>query len=107
MFPSGLTAAPRDHGQAHVPEVIEAIPTGAREQLTLLPAKLDRTLESAGWGGADGVNLIRFFTGVERDQDPEWFGGHAPTSTSAEDARLATDARLRIEIQAVVVRGEV
>ncbi|MFI5608919.1 RidA family protein [Amycolatopsis sp. NPDC051903] len=112
VFLSGLTAAPPYHDHPHVPEVFEAIPPGAGEQMELLLANLDRTLASAGCGRADLVNLIRFFTDVERDQDvvnglqAEWFGGHVPTSTSVEVARLATDPQLRIEIQAVAFRGE-
>jgi enamine deaminase RidA (YjgF/YER057c/UK114 family) len=31
----------------------------------------------------------------------QWFGGHIPTSTSVEVTRLATDPRLRLEIQAI------
>jgi enamine deaminase RidA (YjgF/YER057c/UK114 family) len=31
----------------------------------------------------------------------EWFGGHIPTSTTVQITRLATDPRLRLEIQAV------
>jgi enamine deaminase RidA (YjgF/YER057c/UK114 family) len=80
--------------------------------MKLLLKNLDVTLASAGCTRGDIVNLIRFFTDVERDQNvinrlqAEWFGGHVPTSTSVEVSRLATDPRLRIEIQAVAFRGE-
>jgi len=37
---------------------------------------------------------------VNRVQD-EWFGGHIPTSATVEVTRLATDARLCLEIQAI------
>jgi len=56
---------------------------------------------------SDIVSLTRFFTNVEDDQDVvnrvqgEWFGGHIPTSATVEVTRLATDARLRLEIQAI------
>ncbi|MGW4487422.1 RidA family protein [Amycolatopsis sp. NPDC004368] len=112
VFLSGLTAAPPYHDHPHVPEVFDAVPTGAAEQMALLLANLDRTLASAGCERTDVVNLIRFFTDVDRDQDvvnrlqTEWFGGHVPTSTSVEVTRLATDPRLRIEIQAIAFRSE-
>jgi enamine deaminase RidA (YjgF/YER057c/UK114 family) len=32
-----------------------------------------------------------------------FFGGHLPTSTTVEVKRLATDPRLRLEIQAIAV----
>ena len=55
------------------------------------------------------MSLNRFFTNVNEDQDvvnriqADWFGGHIPTSTSVEVKSLATDPRLRLEIQAVAV----
>jgi enamine deaminase RidA (YjgF/YER057c/UK114 family) len=55
------------------------------------------------------VQLNRFFTNVEADQDVVnrvqgvLFAGHLPTSASVEVKRLATDRRLRLEINAVVV----
>ena len=58
---------------------------------------------------ADVVSLTRFFTNIAEDQDAinaiqgEFFGGHLPTSTTVEVKRLATDPRLRLEIQAIAV----
>lgn len=112
VFLSGITAAPPYHDHPHVPEVFDNIPQDTAEQMKLLLKNLDVTLASAGCTRGDIVNLIRFFTDVERDQNvinrlqAEWFGGHVPTSTSVEVSRLATDPRLRIEIQAVAFRGE-
>ena len=112
VFLSGITAAPPYHDHPHVPEVFDTIPDNATEQMPLLLENLDRTLAAADCTRADVVNLIRFFTNVEEDQDvvnqlqARWFGGHVPTSTSVQVTRLATDPRLRIEIQAVAFRGE-
>jgi enamine deaminase RidA (YjgF/YER057c/UK114 family) len=112
VFLSGITAAPPYHDHPHVPEVFDTIPLGIAEQMPLLLAHLDLTLAAAGCTRSDVVNLIRFFTDVEHDQDivnrlqAEWFGGHVPTSTSVQVTRLATDPRLRIEIQAIAFRGE-
>jgi 2-iminobutanoate/2-iminopropanoate deaminase len=36
----------------------------------------------------------------------EYLGGHLPTSTTVEVKRLATDPRLRLEIQAVAYVGD-
>ncbi len=111
VFLSGITAAPPYHDHPHVPAVFDNIPAGIEQQMAMLLEHLDQTLASAGCGRADVVNLIRFFTDVEHDQDivnrmqAEWFGGHVPTSTSVEVSRLATDPRLRLEIQAVALRG--
>jgi len=112
VFLSGITAAPPYHDHPHVPEVFDSIPGGIAEQMGMLLENLERTLASAGCGKGDVVNLIRFFTDVEHDQDvvnrmqAEWFEGHVPTSTSVEVSRLATDPRLRIEIQAVAFGGD-
>ncbi|MBV8490171.1 MAG: RidA family protein, partial [Candidatus Eremiobacteraeota bacterium] len=69
-------------------------------------------LEAAGCTPRDVVSLTRFFTDVGADQDAinrvqgVFFAGHLPTSTSVEVKRLATDPRLRLEIQAIAVAPE-
>jgi enamine deaminase RidA (YjgF/YER057c/UK114 family) len=111
-FLSGITAAPPYHDHPHRAEVFDHIPTSVADQMRLLLENLDLTLESAGCSRRDIVNLIRFFTDVDHDQDvvnqmqSEWLNGHVPTSTSVQVTRLATDPRLRIEIQAVAFSGE-
>ena len=78
-------------------------------QAPLVFEHLERTLAAAGCASADIVALTRFFTNVAEDQDvvnriqAHWFGGHIPTSASVEIKTLATDPRLRLEIQAVAV----
>lgn len=107
VFISGVTGAPVYHDHPHRPEVFDAIPDRITDQVRDLFAHLDLALRAAGCQRHDVVNLIRFFTDVDHDQDvvnryqAEWFGGHIPTSTSVQVSRLATDPRLRLEIQAI------
>ncbi|MCR2799561.1 RidA family protein [Microbacterium sp. zg.Y818] len=107
VFISGVTGAPVYHDHPHVPEVFDAMPLDAGGMVNNGFDHLDRGLAAAGCGRSDVVNLIRFFTDVEADQDvvnahqKEWFGGHIPTSTTVEVTRLATDPRLRFEFHVV------
>jgi len=107
VFVSGVTGAPVYHDHPHRPEVFDAIPPDIAGQVANLFEHLDAALQAAGARRSDVVNLIRFFTHVEEDQDTvnrvqgAWFGGHIPTSTTVEVTRLATDPRLRLEIQAI------
>ena len=107
VFISGVTGAPVYHDHPHIPEVFESISDRIEDQVVDLFEHLDLALGAAGCERHDIVNLIRFFTDVDGDQDvvnryqSEWFGGHIPTSTSVQVTRLATDPRLRLEIHAV------
>ncbi len=109
VFLSGITAAPTYHDHPHRPEVFDAIPRDIEGQARLLFDNLDLALEAAGCRRRDIVSVMRFFTHVREDQDAvnriqaEWFGGHIPTSTSVEVKSLATDPRLRLEIQSIAV----
>jgi enamine deaminase RidA (YjgF/YER057c/UK114 family) len=109
VFISGITAAPTYHDHPHVPEVFDAIPRDIEGQATLLFANLDRVLAAAGCSRHAIVSVTRFFTNVREDQDTvnriqaEWLGGHIPTSTTVEVKSLATDPRLRLEIQSVAI----
>lgn len=106
---SGVTAAPVYHDHPHIPEEFDRIPLDIQGQAPLVFEHLDLALEAAGCRRQDVVMLTRFFVDVATDQDTvnrlqgEFFGGHLPTSTSVEVVRLATDHRLRLEIQAVAV----
>jgi enamine deaminase RidA (YjgF/YER057c/UK114 family) len=108
VFVSGLTAAPTYHAHPHRPEDFDSVPPDAEGQARALFDNLDRVLEAVGVPRAHVVQVNRFFTDVEADQDAvnrvqsEFFAGHLPTSTSVEVKRLATDARLRLEINAVL-----
>ncbi|WP_349903655.1 RidA family protein [Parafrigoribacterium humi] len=107
VFISGVTGAPVYHDHPHVAEVFDAVPRDIDGQVHNLFEHLDQALRAAGAERSDVVSLTRFFTNVEDDQDVvnrvqgEWFGGHIPTSATVEVTRLATDARLRLEIQAI------
>jgi enamine deaminase RidA (YjgF/YER057c/UK114 family) len=111
VFVSGVTAAPVYHDHPHRPEVFDGIPRDIAGQAPLVFEHLDEALAAAGCERGDIVSLNRFFTHVAEDQDvvnriqADWFGGHIPTSTSVEVKSLATDPRLRLEIQAVAVTG--
>lgn len=113
VFISGVTGAPVYHDHPHRPEVFDSMPTDIAGQVANAFDHLDLALRAAGAQRSDVVNLIRFFTDVDADQDTvnrhqaEWFGGHIPTSSSVQVVRLATDPRLRLEIQAIAaVAGE-
>lgn len=110
-FISGLTAAPTYHDHPHRPEDFDGIPADAEGQARGLFANLDKVLKAIGCSRHHVVRLDRFFTDVERDQDVvnriqgEFLGDHLPTSTSVEVKRLATDPRLKLEINAIAVVG--
>lgn len=107
VFISGVTGAPVYHDHPHVAAVFDAVPSDIDGQVRNLFDNLDRALVAAGAERSDIVSLVRFFTNIEEDQDVvnrvqgAWFGGHIPTSTTVEITRLATDPRLRLEIQAI------
>lgn len=109
VFISGLTGAPVYHDHPHKPEVFDGIPLDAAAQARLAFEHLSQALTAAGCVPADVVSLTRFFTHIAEDQDAvnaiqgEFFTGHLPTSTTVEVKRLATDPRLRLEIQAIAV----
>jgi 2-iminobutanoate/2-iminopropanoate deaminase len=109
VFISGVTAAPVYHDHPHKPEEFDTIPPDAQSQAALVFEHLGLALAAAGCRPQDVVSLTRFFTDVAADQDVvnrlqgAFFGGHLPTSTSVEVKRLATDPRLRLEIQAIAV----
>ncbi|HSF26936.1 MAG TPA: RidA family protein [Actinomycetes bacterium] len=109
VFISGVTGAPVYHDHPHVPEVFDAVPADIENQVRIAFEHLDLALAAAGCSRSDVVSMTRFFTNVRDDQDAvnkhqkEWFGGHIPTTTSVEVVALATDPRLRLEIQTVAV----
>jgi enamine deaminase RidA (YjgF/YER057c/UK114 family) len=107
VFISGVTGAPVYHDHPHVPEVFDSMPLDAAGQVRNAFDHLDLALRASGCERHDVVNMIRFFTDIEGDQDvvnayqKEWFGGHIPTSTTLQITRLATDPRLRFEFHVV------
>jgi len=109
VFISGVTAAPVYHDHPHIESDFDQIPSDAEGQARLVYEHLDLALDAAGCTRGDIVVLTRFLTDVAGDQDVinrlqgEYLGGHLPTSTTVEVTRLATDPRLRLEIQATAV----
>lgn len=109
VFVSGVTAAPVYHDHPHIASEFDEIPLDAEGQSRLVYEHLDLALNAAGCDRTDVVVLTRFLTDVDGDQDVinrlqmAYFGDHLPTSTTVEVKRLATDARLRLEIQATAV----
>jgi enamine deaminase RidA (YjgF/YER057c/UK114 family) len=109
VYISGVTAAPVYHDHPHIAAEFDAIPLDAESQARLAFDHLDQALEAAGCRRQDLVSLTRFLVDVAGDQDVvnrlqgEFLGDHLPTSTTVEVSRLATDPRLRLEIQAVAV----
>ena len=107
VFISGVTGAPVYHDHPHVPAVFDAMPMSAADQVKNAFEHLDQALKASGCERHDVVNMMRFFTHIEEDQDVvnkyqgEWFGGHIPTSTTMQITRLATDPRLRFEFHVV------
>ncbi|MEV4689032.1 RidA family protein [Microbacterium sp. LWH3-1.2] len=107
VFISGVTGAPVYHDHPHVPAVFDAMPMDAAGQVRNAFAHLDLALAASGCTRSDVVNMIRFFTDVEADQNvvnsyqSEWFEGHISTSTTVEVTRMATDPRLRFEFHVV------
>jgi enamine deaminase RidA (YjgF/YER057c/UK114 family) len=109
VFISGVTGAPVYHDHPHKPEEFDAIPRDAESQAKLAFEHLDQALRAAGCERNHVVSLTRFFTNIDEDQDAinrvqgAFFAGHLPASTTVEVKRLATDPRLRLEIQAIAV----
>lgn len=107
VFISGVTGAPVYHDHPHIPEVFDAMPMDAAGQVRNAFEHLELALEASGCRRQDVVNMIRFFTDIDADQDivnahqKTWFDGHIPTSTTVEISRLATDPRLRFEFHVV------
>lgn len=109
VYFSGVTAAPVYHDHPHIAEDFDTIPTDAEAQARTTFEHLDQALAAAGCQRTDIVMLTRFLTDAAEDQDAinrvqgEFLGDHLPTSATVEVVRLATDPRLKLEIQAVAI----
>ena len=107
VFLSGVTAAAVYHSHPHRDEEFD-LPATMREQAVLAMENLKKTLEAAGCTLADLVSATRFLTDVGEQDDlnrvwAEYLGGHLPTTTTVEVARLATHPRCKVEITAIAV----
>ncbi len=109
VFVAGVTAAPVYHSHPHVPEEFATIPPDPAAQAEMAVHSLRRVLRAAGGDLGDVVQLFRFIKDLDRNQDAvnavmsRSLGAHRPTSTTVEVVRLATDARLVVELAAVAV----
>jgi len=109
VFISGVTCAPVYHQHPHRTEDFDAMPRDAAGQAAIAYRHLGQALEAAGCKPSHVVSLTRFMTNLAEDQDAinrvqgEFFNGHVPTSTTVEVNRMATDPRIRLEIQAIAV----
>jgi enamine deaminase RidA (YjgF/YER057c/UK114 family) len=110
VFLSGVTAAAVYHSHPHREEEFD-LPRTMREQAVLAMENLKKTLEAAGCTLADLVSATRFLTDVEEQDDlnrvwAQYLGGHLPTTTTVEVARLATHRNCKVEISAIAVADE-
>ena len=69
---------------------------------------MQRSLEAAGGGFADVVEVTRFVTDLAEQDDMnrvwgEYFKDHKPTTVTVEVKQLATDPRCKVEISAIAV----
>jgi 2-iminobutanoate/2-iminopropanoate deaminase len=109
VYVAGVTAAPVYHHHPHIKSDFEAIPLDPGEQTRMAMENLLRVLRAAGGDLTDIVQLFRFICNIETNQDAinkvmgEYMGDHRATSTTVEVTRLATDARLVVELAAVAV----
>src|SRR3972149_1458295 len=112
VYVAGVTAAPVYHHHPHIKSDFEHIPLHAGEQTRMAMENLLRVLQAAGGGLEDIVQLFRFIRDIDTNQDAinkvmaEYMGEHRATSTTIEVSRLATDARLVVELAAVAVVPE-
>lgn len=76
-------------------------------QARLVYEHLDEALRAGGTDRRRVVMPTRYLVDVAGDQDAVnrveggYLGDHLPTSTTVELSRLATDPRLRLEVQAI------
>ena len=107
VFLSGVTAAAVYHSHPHRDEEFD-LPATMDAQAVLTLENLKKTLEAAGCTLADLVAVTRYLTDVREQDDlnrvwARYLGGHLPTTTTVEVARLATHARCKLEISAIAV----
>jgi len=112
VYLSGVTAAPVYHHHPHIAAEFDNIPADAGAQAEMTMENLRMVLAAAGGDLTDIVRVTRFMVDQARNQDAinavmgRYFGAHRPASTSVEIARLATDPRLVLEVEAVAVVAE-
>jgi enamine deaminase RidA (YjgF/YER057c/UK114 family) len=108
VFVAGVTAAPVYHSHPHVPEEFASMPDDMEGQARETLKNLRKGLESAGATFADLVVANRFLTDLSQQDilNKVWnevMGKNKPTTTTVQVARLATDPRCLLEINAIAV----
>ena len=109
VFLSGITGAPVPHSHPHIPSEFDHLDFDAAAQTEAIMERLQETLRAAGGELSDVVQITRFIVDIGANQDAvnkvmnRYWGNHRPASTSVEIARLATDPRFSLEIEAVAV----
>lgn len=112
LWVAGVTAAPVYHSHPHIQAEFDHIPQDAAKQAEMTMENLQKILRAAGGELTDVVQLFRFIVDMEKNQDAinstvgRYFGTHRPVSTTVEIVRLATDARLVLELAAVAIVPE-
>lgn len=108
IYCAGVTAAPVYHSHPHIPAEFDAMPDDMEGQTRAAIENLRKGLEGAGATFDDVISCERFLTDIE-DQDElnkvwnEIFKVNQPATTTVQVVRLATDARCKIEINAIAV----
>jgi len=111
LFIAGVTAAPVYHSHPHIPAEFDNIPLDIESQAPMVMENLKKSVEAAGGTLANVVHCKRVFTDAA-NQDAfnkvwnEYMGKYKPTSTSFQVARLITDPRCLVEIDAIAVVDE-
>ncbi len=112
VYVSGVTAAPVYHQHPHIAADFDRIPEDTAEQARLTVQNLAKVLAAAGGTLQDVVMLTRYIRDIAENQDAinrvlgQAFGEHKPASTTVEVVRMATDPRLKLEVQAIAVVPE-
>jgi enamine deaminase RidA (YjgF/YER057c/UK114 family) len=108
VFVAGVTAAPVYHSHPHKPEEFAGMPADMEGQARETLKNLRKGLESAGATFADLVVANRFLMDLSQQDilNKVWnevLGKNKPTTTTVQVARLATDPRCLLEINAIAV----
>lgn len=110
VYLSGITAAPVPHSHPHVPSEFDHLDFSPEVQAEAIMERLTETMEAAAGQLTDIIQVTRFVIDVGANQDAinvvmnrYWGPDHRPASTTVEIARLATDPRFILEIEAVAV----
>lgn len=108
LFLAGVTAAKIYHNHPHIEAEFDDIPEEVAEQARMALENVKAGLDACGATFSDVVQVTRYLTNVnEQDQLNEvwweYFGDHRPSTATIEVNRLATHAKLKVELSAIAV----